>query len=209
MILKSKSGNILRQDLRQREYIIETQKKWGIRFGVSVRTMNRLIPKLIKEGAIRVVDSVGNNKKQKRINTYESLIYIQPYNEYSDLENITENQTSSELPCIERSKTSLLHSQLLLLSFNENGAEIGVRNRTIFACGLYLKWKNHGKITFKELYDSLLPGYLLSNLSEPEYMRTIRNILKEKYNHYFSSKKLIEWGIVENEDYSKYVYDMN
>ena len=61
----------------------------------------------------------------------------------------------------------------------------------------------------EQLYEALLSGYLKSSLSESEYMRTLKNVLKDKYDHYFSSRKLIEWGLVENEDYSKNICDMN
>lgn len=200
---------IIRQDLRCSKFICETQKHWGQRLGLSERTMNRLIPKLIKQGSLKIVKACGNNKGITRINTYKSLIYIEPYLEQSESENLAQNYDSSELPCLERSKTSLLQSEHLLQSFNENGAEIGIRNKTIFVCGLYLKWKSNGKITMEQLYEALLSGYLKSSLSESEYMRTLKNVLKDKYDHYFSSRKLIEWGLVENEDYSKNICDMN
>jgi len=190
---------IIRQDLRQKKHITQTQKEWGKRIGLSERTMNRIIPKLIHNGDLRIAARYGNNKAETRINKYESLIYLEPHCDSKINQKYSQEITFSELP-IERSIASLPANERLLREFCGNGAVEGLRNKAIITCGLYVKWKKSGEISFDELYNVLYPGFVKCGISEKEYIRTLRNALKAKYTHPLSRKTLENWGLLENQN---------
>jgi len=187
---------IIRQDLRKNGYINETYKEWGERLGLSKRTMAREIPKLIENDDLIIESRHGNNKGERRSIIYKSLIYIEPFTEPLISEE-TEKEHFSEVP-IERSIASLPANERLLREFCGNGAVEGLRNKTMITCGLYVKWKKSGEISFDELYNVLYPGFVKCGISEKEYICTLRNALKAKYTHPLSRKTLENWGLLEN-----------
>ena len=190
-----KAETIIRQDLRNNEYIAETRKEWGTRLGLSESTMNRAIPKIIANGDLKVEAREGNNKGKIRATIYKSLIYLEPYTEAADSSEMYTVDGFSELSLVS-SKTKLVLCERLLREFEEKGAVEGLRNKTIFLSGIYLKWRNGGDIGFDELYEQLYSGYLHSGLPEKEFIRTIRNVLKPVYAYPPTKTTLEAWGLI-------------
>jgi len=191
------AAQIIRQDMRRNKFIIETYKEWGDRLGLSEGTMKREVPKLLANGDMRQIASYGNNKGITRRNLYESIIYVEPYTGPAKADYNTKNIKFSKVSS-ERSKTNLLANARLVREFSEQGIEIGLRNKAIFACGLFEKWRNGGEIGFDKLYERLYTGFLRCGISEKEYIRTLRNVLKKKYVRPLSIKKLRQWGLIKS-----------
>lgn len=190
---------ILRQFLRCHQNFTGTYKQWGELLGLSEGTMKRTVPKLIASGDMQRVEGYGNNKSQTRTNLYVSLIYLEPITNATETNTETKNNRFPEVS-LERSKTSLSANAVLVREFCENGIRVGLRNKAIFACGLYEKWKSGGEIDFEQLYDILYAGFIKSGISEKEYIRTLKNVLKSRYVQPISVKKLIQWGLIESYD---------
>jgi hypothetical protein len=182
---------IIRQDLRKNSTINETYKEWGARLGLSVSTMAREVPKLLKNKDITILSRQGNNKKQKRFTVYKSLIYQEPNTEFYESEE-TQESTVSEMP-LERIKTKFYSNAQVMREFCEHGAPEGVRNKTVFICSLYLKCRNKGEISENEVYERLFSGFTSCGLTEKEYRRTIRSALKSQYDRPFSNAKISIW----------------
>lgn len=193
------ASQILREYLRQHKLFTLNYSQIGDETGLSERTIKREVPKAIVNGDLRIIDEHGNNKYGGRVITYESLIYLEPYIEPESHDDTPDDKTpfSKGTPSI--SQTNPCGNAGLLGGFLEHGAVEGLRNKTIFACGLYEKCKNGGETTENQLYDRLYSGFVQLGTSENEYRRTIRNVLKSKYIQPLSKKTLIEWGLIDPE----------
>lgn len=207
-----RADTIIRQDLRSRERVKETYAEWGKRLGLSERTIRRALPALIASGDIRLIGFSGNNRHGGRVAEYESLVFLRPHAEIQETLNdckSTAKTFNSQNGHLERSKTNLSANGLLLSMFIEHGAMEGCRNKTIFACGLYAKWKNGGTISSEKLREMLFAGFMKTGLSEKEFQQTLENVQKVKYQFPLSHNTLREWGLFtaqSNEIYQKGIY---
>jgi len=119
----------LRRFLRVNRTFTTTYKELAEALGVSVRTAKTEVQRAIRNGDMFLGGKVGNNKGIKRANRYESGLYIEP--------------RFSEVQC-SISKTILWGDECSLKDFLPCGADVGVRNRYLFACGLYMKIRGGG-----------------------------------------------------------------
>ncbi len=198
---------LIRQDLRQRKYITETYTQWGKRLGLSKRTMDRVIPKLIENGDLIKEQTRGNNKPVKRTYFYKSMLYIEPRTEFNNTEKVSHEVTPILTPKVPTSFKELRYaketaSAALAKAFRKHGARENYRNKTAYAVGRYEKWKSGGKICAGELKKRLMNGLMRSenygasgNFTVAELDRTVQNVLKSKYIQPLSRKTLAEWGL--------------
>ena len=107
--------------------------------GISLITAKRAVKQEIGNGGMSVDQRKGNNKGIKRTTEYISNLYIEP--------QFSEVSYSS-------STTILSANRALLERFQTVGEEEGVRNKLIFALGLFLKLVM-GLVTVGELADVL------------------------------------------------------
>jgi len=171
----------LRRFLRANRTFSITYKELAETLGVSVRTAKTEVQRAIRNGDMFLGGKVGNNKGIKRANRYESGLYIEP--------RFSEVQSSI-------SKTILWGNEWVLVDFLECGAVVGARNRTLFACGLYLKLRGVGNDCLGEVAKVLWEGGRKSGLSKNEVMRTLRNAMKSRYIFSLSVAKLRLWGLL-------------
>jgi len=171
----------LRRFLRANRTFTTTYKELAETLGVSVRTAKTEVQRAIRNGDIFLGGKVGNNKGIKRANRYESGLYIEP--------QFSEVQSSI-------SKTILWGNEGVLRNFLVCGACVGARNRTLFACGLYLKLRGVGNVCLDELVGVLGAGGEKSGLSKSEVMRTLRNVMRDRYTFQLSVATLRLWGLL-------------
>ena len=149
--------------------------------GISLITAKRAVKQEIGNGGMSVDQRKGNNKGIKRTTEYISNLYIEP--QFSEVS-------------LSSSTTILSANRALLERFQTVGEEEGVRNKLIFALGLFLKLVM-GLATVGELVDVLGGGSRRSGVSDREVIRTLNNVLKSNYTNPLSMSKLREWGLLQ------------
>jgi hypothetical protein len=172
----------LRRFLRANRTFTTTYKELAEALGVSVRTAKTEVQRAIRSGDMFLGGKVGSNKGIKRATRYKSGLYIEPW--------------FSEVQC-SISKTILWGNERVLGYFLRCGAPVGCRNRTVFACGLYMKLKGGGDVCLDEAVRLLRVGGEKSGLSKNEVMRTLGNAMKSRYTFPLSVDKLRLWGLLE------------
>lgn len=178
---KVKASVIFRRFLTKTHFFTMTLAEIANALDISLRTVKREVKKAIKNGDMLQVEKFGNNKGLKRMTKYKSFLCIQA--------QISEVPTSSI-------KTNLSDNEQLKRRFNDYGVEEGLRNKTIFATGLFLKCNNDGKINLLELKTALNQGRKKSGISKREFERTLKNVIKSQYTQALSTTKLIQWGLI-------------
>jgi len=171
----------LRRYLRANRTFTITYKELAEALGVSVRTAKTEVQRAIRNGDMFLGGKAGNNKGIKRATRYESGLYIEP--QFSGVQRSI-------------SKTTLWENGQILAGFLACGANVGCRNRTVFACGLYLKHRGVGNVCLDEIVGVLWVGGEKSGLSKNEVMRTLRNVVKGRYTFPLSVAKLRLWGLL-------------
>jgi len=120
---KIKASTRLRRYLRANETFEITLSQLAENLGTSLRTVKTQVSRAVQNGDLRIVARTGNNSGQVRATQYESMLFI---------EQFPEVQLSSI-------KTILSGNRGLLAKFKLVGAKKGLRHKTIFALGLFIK----------------------------------------------------------------------
>jgi len=172
----------LRRFLRANETFEITLAELAITLGIALSTAERIVKRAIQNGDMFTVGKVGNNKAITRTTRYRSGLYLEP--QFSE-------------PSLSSIKTILSDSRALLERFQLVGAEKGLRNKTIFALGLYLKAQLGKRARIEAIRAELLQGAMACHVSEREFEKTLRNVMKISYTNPFSMAKMREWGLLE------------
>ena len=171
----------LRRYLRANQTFEITHAELAENLGISLITAKRAVKQEIENGGMSVDQRKGNNKGIKRTTEYISNLYIEP--QFSEVS-------------LSSSTTILSANRALLSRFQTVGEEEGLRNKLIFALGLFLKLVM-GLVTVGELVDVLGGGSRRSGVSDIELIRTLNNVLKSNYTNPLSMSKLREWGLLQ------------
>jgi len=173
----------LRRFERANQTFTMTYRELAKRCGVSERTIGTEVQKAIKNGDLRIVQRVGNNSEKTRTTQYESLIFIEKFPEVQ----------------LSISKNNSVPAEGLLRDFKQKGTSRGLRQKTIFALGLYLKARLGERASLGAIRAELEGGAMRSHVSEKEFERTLRNVVKPVYKFPFSLPKLRAWGLLKPE----------
>jgi len=176
-----RAGVRLRRLLRVNETFITTHKQLATKLGIALSTAERVVKRAIANGDMFAVGKIGNNKGITRATRYRSGLYIEP-------------QFSEPSPSIFKSNS--VKETDLLTDFQENGAEKGYRNQTIFALGLLLKAQLGKRASIGAIRAELEGGAMRSHVQKKEFERTLRNIMKPVYEFPLSLSKLRAWGLL-------------
>jgi hypothetical protein len=168
--------------LRANQTYTLTYKEQAITLGVSERTIRTETQRAIKNGDLQIVQRIGNNKRTKRTTEYLSNLYIEPNFQNGN----TSINTNNSLPIED-----------LLRDFKQKGTSVGLRQKSIFALGLYLKAKLRKRASIGAIRGELLQGSRLCHVSEKELERTLKNVMKNSYTNPLSLSKLRAWGLLE------------
>jgi len=171
----------LRQYERQNKTFTLTHKELAIDLNLSPRTIKREIKQAIQNGDLRIVARLGNNSEKTRTTHYESLLYVEKF---------------PEVPCSINTSNSL-QTKVLLRDFKLVGAKKGRRQKTLFALGLHLKCRLGKRAYVESIRDALKGGAMRCHVSEKEFERTLKNIMKPAYSHPLSLAKMRGWGLLE------------
>jgi len=181
-----KAGVRLRRYERANKTFTATHKELAIDLNLSPRTIKREIKKAVQNGDLRIVARLGNNSEKTRTTQYESLIFIEQFPEVP-LVSIKDNSVQTEV---------------LIRDFKLAGAKRGWRQKTIFALGLYLKAQLGKRACVEAIRAELEGGAMRCHVSEKEFGRTLKNIMKNSYTHPLSLSKLRAWELIEETKYS-------
>jgi len=91
------------------------------------------------------------------------------------------------------SKNNSFKKPDLLADFRANGAVKGLRNKTLFALGLFIKHRLGKTASFEAIRGELLQGAVRCHVPRKELERTLKNIMKTSYTNPLSLSKLREW----------------
>jgi len=171
----------LRRFLRANQTFTLTHAELAINLGIALRTVKTQVSRAVQNGDLRIVARTGNNSGQVRTTQYESMLFI---------EQFPEVQLSSI-------KTILSASWTLLGRFKLVGAEKGLRHRTIFALGLYLKHRLGKTACIEAIRAELLQGARACHVREKEFEGILKNVMKDSYTNPLSMSKLREWGLLQ------------
>jgi len=171
----------LRRFLRANRTFTTTYKELAVALQVSVKTIQRIVGQAIGDGDMILVQKVGNNCWETRATEYRSGLYI---------EGQFPERTSS------RTTTIFSGNEYCLSRFLSCGVGIGARNRALFACGVYLKFRGRGDVSLNAVVKVLGKGGRESGLSNRELMRTLGNAMKSRYTFPLSVDKLRLWGLL-------------
>ena len=171
----------LRRFLRVNRTFTTTYKELAVALQVSVKTIQRIVGQAIGDGDMILVQKVGNNCWETRATEYRSGLYI---------EGQFPERTSS------KTKTIILGNEHCLARFLSCGVAIGARNRALFACGVYLKFRGRGDVSLNAVVKVLGKGGRESGISNRELMRTLGNAMKSRYTFPLSVDKLRLWGLL-------------
>jgi len=172
----------LRRFLRANQSFTLTLFELAINLGIALSTSERIVKRAIANGDMFSVGKVGNNKGITRATRYRSTLYLEPQFSEPSHSSIT---------------TILSGSRALLGRFKLVGAKRGWRQKTIFALGLYLKAQMGKGACIGTIRAELLQGVRACHVSEREFERTLKNIMKPVYTNPLSLSKLREWDLLE------------
>jgi len=158
-----------------------TLAELAINLGISLRTVKTQVSRAVQNGDLRIVARTGNNSGQVRATQYESTLFI---------EQFPEVQLSSI-------KTIFSASWDLLERFRLVGAKKGLRHKTIFALGLFLKHGLGKTASIGAIRAELLQGVRACYVREKEFEGILKSIMKPVYSNPFSLAKMREWDLLE------------
>ena len=171
----------LRRYLRANQTFEITLSQLAENLGTSLRTVKTQVSRAVQNGDLRIVARTGNNSGQVRATQYESMLFI---------EQFPEVQLSSI-------KTILSGNRGLLAKFKLVGAKKGLRHKTIFALGLFIKHRLGKTACIEAIRAELVQGGRACHVREKEFERILKSIMKNTYSHPFSMAKLRKWGLLE------------
>ena len=171
----------LRRFLRANKTFEITHTEQAENLNMSLRTVKTQVSRAIQNGDLRIVRRTGNNGGPVRATQYESLIFIEKIPEVQHSIN-----TNNSLPI-----------EGLLRDFKQKGMQVGRRNRTIFALGLYLKARLGKRACIEAIRGELAKGARACHVPRKEFERTLNNVLKSNYTNPLSMSKLREWGLLQ------------
>jgi len=171
----------LRRFLRANKTFEITHTEQAENLNMSLRTVKTQVSRAIQNGDLRIVRRTGNNGGPVRATQYESLIFIEKIPEVQHSIN-----TNNSLPV-----------EGLLRDFKQKGTQVGRRNRTIFALGLYLKARLGKRACIEAIRGELAKGARACHVPRKEFERTLNNVLKSNYTNPLSMSKLREWGLLQ------------
>jgi len=172
----------LRRYLRANQTFEITLAELAINLGIALSTAERIVKRAIQNGDMFTVGKVGNNKAITRTTRYRSGLYLEPQFSEPSLSSIKNNS----LPLV-----------ALLRDFKQKGTQVGRRQKTIFALGLYLKAQLGKRACIEALRAELLQGAMACHVPRKEFEKTLRNIFKPVYTNPFSLAKMREWNLLE------------
>jgi len=173
----------LRRYLRANQTFTLTHKELAETLGTCTKTAQRAVRRAVKSGDIKIVAKVGNNKRIRRTTEYTSTLYLEP-------------EFSERTPSI--NTINSLQTGDLLRDFKQKGTSVGLRQKTIFALGLFLKHRLGKQACIEAIRAGLEGGAMRCHVSEREFGRTLKNIMKPIYDRPLSLPKMKEWGLLEN-----------
>jgi len=171
----------LRRFSRANKTFILTHSELAENLKMSLRTINTEISRAVQNGDLRIVARLGNNGEKTRTTQYESLIFIEQFPEVQ----------------LSICKANSFKETNLLSGFQANGAKNGRRNRTVFVLAVGLSCESNQTLTVGEIADQLREGAMRSGLSEGEFLRTVKNGIKNIYSNPFNLPKMREWNLLE------------
>jgi len=172
----------LRRYLRANETFETTLAELAITLGTCTKTAQREVSRAVQNGDIQIVQRTGNNKRFSRATEYLSKLYIEP--QFSERTLV-------------RSKDNSLPIEVLLRDFKQKGTTVGWRQKTIFALGLFLKAELGKQASKEAIRAELEGGAMRCHVSEKEFERTLKNIMKSSYTNPLSLSKLGAWDLIE------------
>jgi len=175
------AGVKLRRDLRQNKTFITTHKAYAKKHGVSERTMRTEMKRAIANGDLQIVRKTGNNKRFTRATEYISNLYLEPNSQNGNTSSIKANSVQTEV---------------LLRDFKQKGTQVGRRQKTLFALGLFLKHKLGKRACVEAIRAELEGGAMRCHISVREFERVLKSIMKPVYTNPFSLSKLRDWDLI-------------
>jgi len=174
-----------RRFLRANETFTGTHAELAETLGFSPRTSKREITKAIQNGDLRIVQRSGNNKRIRRTTEYISNLYI---------------EANSQECHVSISKINSLQTEDLLRDFKRKGTSVGLRQKTMFAIGLFIKYRLGKTASIGAIRAELLRGAMACHVQEKELERTLKNIMKPVYRFPLSLPKMGAWGLLEKRE---------
>jgi len=171
----------LRRFLRANETFTLTHKELSINLGIALSTAERIVKRAIANGDLQIVRKTGNNKRIRRATRYRSTLYM-------------ELQFSE--PSYSISKNNSLPIEDLLRDFKQKGTSVGLRQKTIFALGLFLKHRLGKQACIESVRAELEGGAVACHVSRKDFEKTLKNIFKPVYDNPLSLSKMKEWGLL-------------